>query len=190
MKPVHSLTRAKLQRRFDLFDKDGDGQVNKEDYDHLAARLAEAAGSGPDSEPARRLRREYDEGWLRMCKQLGCGADASMDREEFVGAWHGVQEAYGFTASILPIVDTVIAAMDRDGDGALDAQEFTRWLEAYGVGSGSALEAFERLDRDGDGRISREELAQAFEEFFLSTDASAPGNWLYGPLAHTTAAAG
>lgn len=187
---MNSLTSAKLQRRFDLFDEDGDGRVSKADYDRLAARLAEAAGSGPDSEPAQRLRREYDEGWLRMCKQLECEAEARLDREEFVEAWHGVQQAYGFAASILPIVDTVISAMDRDGNGALDAKEFTRWLGSYGVAPASALETFERLDRDSDGHISREELARAFGESFLGTDENAPGNWLYGPLADSAAPAG
>lgn len=187
---MNSLTRAKLQRRFDLFDEDEDGRVGKEDYDRLAVRLAEAAGSGPDSEAARRLRREYDEGWLRMCKQLECEAEASLDREEFVGAWYSVQQAYGFATSILPIVDTVIAAMDHDGNGALDVQEFTRWLGAYKVAPASALEAFKRLDRDSDGHISREELARAFEEFFLGTEENAPGNWLYGPLADSAAPAG
>ncbi|MCJ0874240.1 EF-hand domain-containing protein [Streptomyces sp. AP-93] len=187
---MNSLTRTKLQRRFELFDDDRDGRVSKADYDRLAVRLAEASDSEPDSDPAQRLRQEYDEGWLRMCKQLGRGTDTSMNREEFVDAWHGVQEAYGFTTSILPIVDTVIAAMDRNGDGALDVQEFTRWLAAYGVDQASALEAFEHLDRDHDGLIRRDELTSAFEEFFLSTDASAPGNWLYGPLASASAAAG
>ncbi|MFD3682030.1 EF-hand domain-containing protein [Streptomyces sp. NPDC058613] len=186
---IDSLTRGKLRRRFELFDENKDGLVSKADYDRLADRLAVAADSGPDSELARKLRREYDQGWQRMCEELGCEAGASMNEEDFVATWHAVQQRYGFTTSIQPIVDTVITSMDRDGNGAVDVGEFTRWIGAYGVDPASARAAFDRLDRNGDERIGRAELTRAFKEYFLGTDENAPGNWIYGPFHDASARA-
>ena len=70
---------------------------------------------------------------------------------------------------------------DRDGDGKLSADEYVKLEWCYGVTEEAAREAFRHLDRDGDGYLTLEEGMKAIEEFYLSDDPDAPGNWLFGP---------
>ncbi|MGW4806217.1 EF-hand domain-containing protein [Kitasatospora sp. NPDC004272] len=82
---------------------------------------------------------------------------------------------------------TLRALCDRDDDGRVTAEEFTRFHRALGLPPGTAGLAFERLDLDGDGTLSVAELAAALWEFWTSEDAGALGNWLFGDAFLTAA---
>ena len=53
-------------------------------------------------------------------------------------------------------------------------------LWCYGGLDQDARNAFRYLDRDGDGYLDVAEIVKAVEEFYLSDDPDAPGNWLLG----------
>ena len=53
-------------------------------------------------------------------------------------------------------------------------------FKAYGLYMSVAKKAFDMLDLNSDKQISGGELVKAFEDFFLSEDENAPGNWIFG----------
>jgi Ca2+-binding EF-hand superfamily protein len=71
---------------------------------------------------------------------------------------------------------------DRDGNGVLDAGEYTQLTRANGASAEEAARAFGRLDLDHNGVLDTAELAAAIGEFFASRDAGARGNLVFGRL--------
>ena len=54
-------------------------------------------------------------------------------------------------------------------------------MSAFGVAEGIPEWSFKHLDLNGDGKISKDEFVTIVEQFHLSQDRDAPGNFLFGP---------
>ena len=65
---------------------------------------------------------------------------------------------------------------DADGNGVLDAGEYTRLAAVYGVGAEEAGRAFGRFDLDLNGTLDTAELTAAISQFFASRDLGASGS--------------
>jgi Ca2+-binding EF-hand superfamily protein len=71
---------------------------------------------------------------------------------------------------------------DKDKDGRVSWTEFLGSAVIFGQTPAEAEEAFRHLDRDADGYLNTDEWLRNTEEFFMSDDPKAPGNWLLGPF--------
>lgn len=175
------LQQRKLNRRFDLLDADGNGYVERADCEAIARDLC--ATYDPDMRTAagHKVYSAYLNLWEQVMVPMDTNGDGKISREEFMasaGQRTKTPEEYG--RSIRPIIGAVTELCDRDGDGALNAEEFTAWQVACGVSAEHAKLIFSTLDRDGDGTLTVDELVTAFQEFWCSEDPNAPGNNLFG----------
>jgi hypothetical protein len=59
----------KLARRFRTYDNDGDGFIEREDFEQAAARMSEAFGHGPDSPARQRLQDLCLQLWHHLATQ-------------------------------------------------------------------------------------------------------------------------
>jgi len=55
-------------------------------------------------------------------------------------------------------------------------------FRALNVDERASREAFSRIDTDHDGKIDEAQYIDAWRDFYVSDDLSAPGNWLFGDL--------
>ena len=69
---------------------------------------------------------------------------------------------------------------DADGNGVLDAGEYTRLAAVYGVDADQAARAFGRLDLDRNGVLDTAELSQAISQFFVPEDPGIRGTAAFG----------
>ncbi|MGH3898545.1 MAG: EF-hand domain-containing protein [Pseudonocardiaceae bacterium] len=74
----------------------------------------------------------------------------------------------------------VFDTIDLDDDGKLSLDEFSLYLQAYGLAAADAATAFEHLDLDSDGYMSRDEFAKNMSEYYISEDRPAPSEWFFG----------
>ena len=79
-------------------------------------------------------------------------------------------------------VQLIFDAMDVDGDGRLTVAEYRAYLRACGADDAIADAFFAHADLDEDGRVTRDELSHAVQEFLLSENPDAAGNYLFGPI--------
>jgi Ca2+-binding EF-hand superfamily protein len=174
------LLTAKLHRRFDLLDLDGDGKIGERELDDLAVGLAGGFEVPLDAPSAVALRRAYARMWTELSR-LGTDRDGLISRGQFVDVWLREAENPGLLAELVRTCAEAGAAV-AGAEGDLFEHAFVRLQALSGASADEAARAFAQLDSDHDGMVSVGQFAQAYVDFFISGDPAAPGNVLFGGI--------
>lgn len=181
------LQRQKSHHYFDLIDRDEDGYIDGEDFELQANRLADRRDLSDDEREA--LQEQMLGWWEQLCATADANEDDQVSRDEWDRFWVAInasvdegtdEEKAQMHESLEQAAKVTFRTIDTTGSGEITEDEYEDWLAAWGA-EGSD-QAFERLDRSGDGQLTEEDLVEATKEFYLSNDADAPGNALYGLL--------
>jgi Ca2+-binding EF-hand superfamily protein len=175
-RPLSAGQRAMLEWRFAVVDTDGNGVWQRDDGRLLARRLCEAFGLAADSAAGRTVASAQRGLFDAMLPHMDANHDAEISREEFVTSiGRAIRDRPGFDAAVRTTARALIEVADADGNGVLDAGEYTRLAAACGVGAEEAARDFGRFDRDRNGTLDTAELTAAISQFFASRDLSAAG---------------
>ncbi|MFG2289385.1 EF-hand domain-containing protein [Streptomyces sp. NPDC048595] len=181
--PEH-LLREKMRRLFDAYDVDGNGYIERGDFEALARRINESfADTG--SQRAAEVAAVLDDIWEDLASRMDVDSDERVSREEFIADKLDAARG-GATASRRRVRQErrrrLFGVMDRDGDGTIGLDEHRRFYRAFGVSAADAEETFAVLDENGDGLLSLDEMVEASLEYSTSADPEARSNDLLGPL--------
>lgn len=179
-----SLLQRKIDVCFGHFDIDDNGFIDREDLLSLGAQLLSQFGEPATSPKAIKLMDGMARFWDALVAVADQNGDGQLSREEYRDCMTGafVEDPGGFDASFLPLAQAVSALLDTDGDGAVDEREFQAWQQVFRTPPEHRAAGFRRLDANGDGKLTVDELLAAVREYYLSPDAEANGNWLFGPI--------
>ncbi|MET8969664.1 EF-hand domain-containing protein [Streptomyces hydrogenans] len=166
-----SVQLDRVQKRFDLWDVNGDGQIDRADWDAEAQRILQAFGEAPGTPAAHALTDAYLGMWGFFADKAGIDEQTgALTPEQF----HHIAEEHvlenggaGFGRVVQPTIQAIVELVDVDGDGQVNPAEFKAWLDAIGVHDINPLEAFAQIDANGDGQLSVEELVQAVRAYHL-----------------------
>jgi Ca2+-binding EF-hand superfamily protein len=181
--PLTAFQQRKLERMFELLDLNGDGLVDRADFVQRVEAFARLRGWGQGSPELERNLAFALEEWENLRETADTDEDGGVTREEFLR--YGdvfLDDRDAVRAYARGDVQLLFDAMDTDGDGRIARDEYRAYLEVHGVDAAGADLFFDHADLDENGRISRREMAHAVEEFLLSQDPDAAGNFLFGPL--------
>lgn len=182
---ISPFLERKLARRFATFDFDGDGDIDRSDFETSVTRLAEEFGHGPDSVARQRLLDLSLGLWDHLADVADADKDGSITVEEYKKAFADglLVTEESFVQGYRPFLDAIMTIADTDGDGKLNVGEHVRWTGALmHLPEPVARDIHRRLDSDGDGYITTEDLLQAIHDFYFDEDPAGPGSWLLGPL--------
>jgi Ca2+-binding EF-hand superfamily protein len=175
----------KLTRRFQTFDFDDDGDIDRSDFEASAERTSDEFGHPADS-PARQRLLALSLGlWDHLASVADVDRDGAIDLQEYKNAFAAglLETEASFDQGYRPFLDAIMAVADADGNGFLDAQQHVRWTGALmRLPEADAREVHRRLDTDGDGLISTADLLQAIRDYYFDDDPDGVGSWLLGPL--------
>ncbi|WP_409473939.1 EF-hand domain-containing protein [Streptomyces sp. HC307] len=163
-----SVQEKRLRRRFDMWDKNGDGTIDRSDWAGEAKRILLAFGESESSPKGRNLTDAYLGMWEYVAGEAGVGSDGALGFDEFKGvAADKVLERgqAGFDQVLRPTISAIADLCDTDGDGQVSPPEFRRWIHAIGSDESTADTAFKLIDTDGDGQLSVEELIVAVHRY-------------------------
>lgn len=174
---------AKLDRFFDLCDQNRDEAVAETDLLALGGRIAETFGARTGSLVHQRLEQAFADFWTRIRGAAGLADSGAKElrREEFRSALARLAaDRVAYDEHVLPLIGSLLAAADDNGDRELSPAEVGSLLRALGVADGDVQMFVLRLDADHDGAIPLDALAEAFRAFFTDQDPAAVGNAILG----------
>lgn len=181
---LSELLKKKYTQHFHMRDIDGDGFVERRDYERYAEQIAELRGWKPGTAEHERMREIHLGVWTFFWQPEDTDGDDRISLVEHLAAME--QLVSNITEETLEASKrhsyTIFDVLDADNDGVISVSEYRQFFEATGHDTSWVEDAFARLDRTGQGQISREELTRLHLEFFTSEDPDAPGNLFYGPL--------
>ncbi|MEU8894859.1 EF-hand domain-containing protein [Nocardia sp. NPDC048505] len=182
---ISEFTARKLERRFQTFDFDGDGRIEREDFENSAQAVAAEFGHAPDSPAAQRLLHLSVQLWGRLASAGDVNIDRSVDLAEYKQAFAEglLVTRESFDQGYRPFLTAIMDIADTDGDGRLNAEEHVRWTGALmHLPADDARAIHRRLDTDGDGFIGTDDLLRAIHDYYFDEDPEGAGSWLLGKL--------
>lgn len=179
---LSELQIKKLTRLFNIFDTDGNGVLEKNDFEKIVANFLNLYNVKPGTLTYKDLSKKYLLRWERL-QQI---SDKNQDKKVSLAEWLEYYEDvvnydYGNEEPLWrKRANVSFDIIDTNKDGVWSLQEYQTLFKIYGLDEQLATEIFPRLDLNSDGHISKEEYLQLTEEFYLSDDPKSPGNFLFG----------
>ncbi len=164
----NSVQEQRLRHRFEMWDKNGDGTIDRSDWEGEAKRILLAFGESENSPKSLALSKAYLGMWEYLAADPGVGYDGALSFAQFKDAAEKQlldRGQAGFDQVLRPTISAIADLCDTDGDGQVSPQEFRRWIRAIGSDESTADAAFQRIDANGDGQLSVEELIQAVHRY-------------------------
>ncbi|MFF6997539.1 EF-hand domain-containing protein [Streptomyces sp. NPDC008313] len=158
----------RIAARFATFDQDGNGYIDREDFNAATKAVLTEFGVRARSDKGQALYIGAEAFWQGMAGIADRDGDQRITRDEFVGgAVKRLRDNPDRFAEIArPFLHAALAVADTDGDGAATVDETARVLRALGAPGEVAAAAAASLDTDADGRIGEKEVVGAFARYF------------------------
>lgn len=177
------LQRRKVAGVFEAMDVDGDGFLEREDFEGLTERWV-ALRNGADRDRLTGLMMGW---WEALLAASDVDRDGKVTLDEVLLVVDRLPEMID---AVHGTADAIFEAVDENGDGRISKGEYRQVIETWN-GRGTDTDAiFHRLDLDGDGELSREEFTELWVEFWVGDDPTAPGTWAFGRFDPTVPVSG
>ncbi|GGX62954.1 EF-hand domain-containing protein [Streptomyces minutiscleroticus] len=165
---VSTENERRIAARFATFDQDGNGYIDREDFNAASKAVLAEFGTAARSDKGQALYAGAEAFWQGMAGIADRDGDQRISRGEFVnGAVERLRDNPGRFAEIArPFLHAALDVADGDGDGAATVEETARVLKALGLDKDAAAAAAGTLDADADGRVREEEAVTAFARYF------------------------
>jgi len=163
---VHPKLHARLYKRFDTFDLDGDNKMTLKEVLFWPDRMKQLVGASEE---------EVEE--MRKAVRLlfgACGVtEEGLAREDWVEAnqvfaeCEKVRMKLGERTYVSILSDAYLDVLDADGDGTVSLEELQTMMRAFQVPQEAAYIFFDAADVDRSGKLERVEMHNLFHKFWL-----------------------
>ncbi|WHT22851.1 EF-hand domain-containing protein [Crossiella sp. CA-258035] len=159
-------------QRFKKWDVNGNGRIERSDYEAEAMRIIKAFGESPESPRGRAVRDAFIGMFEYQASEAGVGPNGALTQDQFLAVNEKLMFKdgdVGFSRLLRPTIRAIVDLCDTDGDGEVNPAEFKTWLKAIGVSGADADSAFQAIDTSGNGSLSVDELVNAVRDFHYGT---------------------
>ncbi|NSC24382.1 EF-hand domain-containing protein [Streptomyces albus subsp. chlorinus] len=163
-----AIANDRLQKRFEKWDADANGVLERADFQEEAAKIAHGFGKAQESREVQALKDAFNGLFDYLAREAGVGPEGQLTKDQFLQVTGDLIFQSGeanFNRVLGPVVKAIIGICDKNADGQINAEEFEAWLGGIGVNRAEAKEAFQQVDTDNDGELSLEELLAAVREY-------------------------
>lgn len=180
----------KYKQFFKATDTNSDGILDESDFMAQIDRLAEIRGIDINSEVVQNERKEMHTWWLQFSTIVDTDGDGKLTEAEVTTFWstladNAAEEAQDGKTDIRNMIsasaESTFNVLDENNDGSINIEEYSHWLESWDNNT-DAKAAFTSMAGRTDGSLTKQQVIDCVLNFFLSDDAKAIGNHIYGVL--------
>ncbi|MFI0370147.1 EF-hand domain-containing protein [Actinomadura sp. 1N219] len=174
-----SLQEENIKAAFDLLDTDGNGVLERQDFDLKAEKARKEFALVAGSPKHRNLQVAYTAWWERIRAAADVNEDGRVTREEFVtSVINGMlSDPDYFDTTIGGFARALFEAADDAGTGAIGQGQFVRIFGTVGIPADAAEAAFAAY---GASTIDLDTFVTAARDAYGSNDPDAPGTATFG----------
>ncbi|MFC8869334.1 EF-hand domain-containing protein [Streptomyces sp. NPDC057148] len=164
---------------FSLFDANGNGVIDSDDFDLMTDRVVEAAAASDDSAKSA-IQAAFRRYWTTLAAELDANGDGVITVDEFRPF---VLDPERFGPTIAEFARALSALGDPDGDGLIERPLFVSLMKAIGFDEANIHSLFDAFGPDAADRITVATWAAGIEDYYAPDMAGIPGDHLVGAQA-------
>jgi Ca2+-binding EF-hand superfamily protein len=169
-----AIDRVKLI--FTLFDVDGNGYLESDDFELMADRVLRAADESDDAAKGAILAafRRY---WTTLLAELDANRDGRISFDEYTAC---VLSPERFEDTIADFAESLATLGDPDGDGLIERPLFVALMTAIGFDRPNIDVLFDAYQPDAADRVEVTTWAESIKEYYSPEKAGITGDHLVG----------
>jgi len=175
----------KIRTLFARFDFDGNGKIEKDDFETWTNNLA--ISGNLNNERKAHLHQNIISIWDAYFLPADTNHDGSVEYLELLdhmkAALRGDRDDPVKRKAIFDTLPLIFDAIDTNSDGDIASEEFQAYFASFGLKDPKfAIEIFKEMDTNHDLALSKQEFVDAGIDFFMGLDNTSPSRFFFGPL--------
>ena len=166
---------------FKVYDANGNGVVEKSDFEEIFQNVATARNLTQGTPDYDQLHAKFMEDWEHLRKDADKNNDGKVELAEWLEHGDRRINSPDMYQTNIDLAHQIFELFDLNGDGVITLEEYKTILGSWHLPEDLAAEIFPKLDLNGDGGITKDELVELLGQFHSSDDPEAPGNFFFGP---------
>ncbi|MCX0241996.1 EF-hand domain-containing protein [Streptomyces drozdowiczii] len=160
---------------FTLFDADGNGAIEADDFELMARRVT-AAVPEAGAEKRDAMVTAFRTFWKALAENADTNRDGKVDPEEFRTV---VLDPQRFGPALAEFAGALTGVADPDGDGLVERETFMAVMAAIGFAQPNTRALFDALEPVGTEQVAVPAWSEAIREFY-TPDATGVSDHLVG----------
>jgi len=190
MATLSEFQTKKLMNLFEnLYDQNGDGVIEKVDFDECLEKIVKLHHWSSNEKAFTDAQATLMKIWEGLRSRADVNNDGRIQKDEWCKMWSecikDVADGKGFPAWQQDYMEFMFYANDTSGDGLIDEGEYTAVYQLFGFSGDDVKLCFDKISEGcKDRMLNKDDFQKLWQEYFISEDENAKGNFLFGRQKH------